>query len=357
MTPTTGLPDVRLLLRQLKWQLTLTYLLVSVTAVLIAAWWAILAVAVYLGRTYADMDWQQALPGIILPTLADILPSATLLILPAVLVSTYFGFLSVRRLDARLARMRQATTAWQHGNFSVRIKDESADEIGRFGAELNKMAAELQSLLQTRQELATLEERNRLARDLHDSVKQQLVAVALQIGAAQALLDEKQTAVAASLTEAGNLTHLAQRELGAIIFELQPVTLNQRSLAEALRHYVDNWSRQSGIAAQIAITGERPLPPEMESALIRYAQEALSNIARHSQAGRVQLSLDYGDDTLCFTIQDNGQGFDAAVRRPGSFGLENMRQRIASLGGQITLDTAPGQGTTLTACLPLEKNT
>lgn len=343
----------RLTMRQLKWQLTLTYLLVSFTAVLIASWWAILAIAFYLGRAYSELDWQQALPGVILPALAAILPSATLLILPAVLVSTYFGFLSARRLDARLAGLRNAMTAWQEGDFSARVMDDSADEIGRFGMDLNDMAAELQSLLQTRQELAALGERNRLARDLHDSVKQHLVAVALQIGAAQALLDENQTAVAASLTEAGNLTHLAQRELGAIIFELQPVSLNQRGLAEALRYYVDGWSRQSGISTTLKITGERPLPPDVEGALFRFGQEALSNVIRHSAANTVQLSLDYDGDMLRFTIQDNGRGFDPAMAQTGGFGLNNMQQRINELGGEMILDTAPGQGTKLTAYLTL----
>ncbi len=352
MKPVTWPQNAWLSMRQLKWQLTLTYLLVSFTAVLIATWWAILAIAFYLGRIYAELDWQQALPGIILPALAAILPSATLLILPAVLVSTYFGFLSARRLDGRLSGLRNAMTAWQRGDFAARVVDESADEIGRFGMDLNEMAAELQSLLQTRQELAALEERNRLARDLHDSVKQHLVAVALQIGAAHALLADDQTAVAASLTEAGNLTHLAQRELGAIIFELQPVSLSQRGLAEALRLYVDGWSRQSGIKTALKITGERPLPPEVESALFRFAQEALSNIVRHSEADMVQITLDYGGDMLRFTIQDNGRGFDPAMAQPGGFGLTNMQQRINELGGEMELNTAPGQGTKLMACLP-----
>ena len=176
MTLMTWFERTRIMVRQLKWQLTLTYLLVSLATVFLASWWAIIAVALYLGRTYAELGWLSAIQSLMLPALAEILPSALLLLLPTVLVSTYFGFLSARWLDARLTGLRQATTALQQGDFSVLVQDESADEIGRFGAELNEMAAELHGLLQAQQELATLQERHRLARDLHDSVKQHLAA-------------------------------------------------------------------------------------------------------------------------------------------------------------------------------------
>lgn len=271
------------------------------------------------------------------------------------LVSTYFGFLSARWLAARLTGLRDATAAWQQGDFSVRVADDSTDEIGRFGAELNEMAAELYALLQTRQELAALEERNRLARDLHDSVKQHLAAAALQIGAAEALLPTNPAAAGASLAEAGDLTHLAQRELGSIIFELQPVSLRQYGLAEALRQYAAAWSRQFGLEVDLEIVGERPFPPEIEGALFRFAQEALSNVARHSGATAVKLSLRDDSKAIHFTIQDNGRGFDPAAAETRGFGLNNMRQRMAELGGETTITAALGQGAALSARLPLKK--
>jgi two-component system, NarL family, sensor histidine kinase LiaS len=345
--------NVRLMARRLKWQLTLTYLLVSFTAVLIVSWWAIIAAALYLGRAYPDWGWLEALQNVVLPGLWGILPSAPLLILPAVLVSTYFGFLSARWLDGRLARLRQATAAWQQGDFSVVVQDESADEIGRFGAELNEMAAKLHAVLLARQELATLEERNRLARDLHDSVKQHLTAAALQVAAAHALLKENPVTAAARLVEAGDLTHLAQQELGTIIFELQPASLHEHGLAEALRRYVENWSRQFGIAGELHIEGQRPLSPAVEGALFRFGQEALSNVARHSRAAAVHISLYYGQDELRFTIADNGHGFDSKADHRGGSGLRNLRQRMAELSGETVLDSAPGRGTTITASVPL----
>jgi two-component system, NarL family, sensor histidine kinase LiaS len=356
MTLYAWIYKARLLARRLKWQLTLSYLLVAFTAVFIAAWWAILAVALYLARAYPELSWQAALAGVVLPALRDILPSAPLLILPAALLGAYFGFLSARWLDGRLARLRAATEAWQRGDFGVRVVDQAQDEIGRFGSELNAMAAELHALLQTRQALAALEERNRLARDLHDSVKQQLTAAALQIGAAAALLEGgRPEAAAARLLEAGDLTHQAQRELGTIIFELQPPPLSGQGLVEALRAYAANWSRQFGIAAHLDVTAARPLDPAVEGALFRVVQEALSNVARHSRAGAVQLALRYGRDELHLTIQDDGRGFDPAAAPAGGLGLHNMRQRIAELGGETRLDAAPGRGVVLSARLPLRQ--
>jgi NarL family two-component system sensor histidine kinase LiaS len=235
------------------------------------------------------------------------------------------------------------------------IQDESADEIGGFGAELNEMAAELRGLLQSRQELAALEERQRLARDLHDSVKQHLAAAALQIGAAEALLPQNRTAAQASLTQAGELTHQAQRELGAIIFALQPTTLGRQGLAAALRDYAASWSRQFDIVATMDVVGERPLPPEVEGALFRFAQEALTNIARHSGADSVLISLHHVADELRLTIHDNGRGFDPNAAPTGGFGLQNMRQRMAELGGETIFDAAPGEGTAVTARLRSKK--
>lgn len=358
MNPSRWIEIAHWPLRQLKWRLTLTYVLVSFTAVFIASWWAIIAIALYLGRTYPDISWQEAIGALALPVVGDILPSAPLLLLPAILISAYFGFLSARWLDARLTRLRQAAAAWQQGDFSVRIQDDAADEIGRFGAELNRMADELHALLQTRQELTTLEERNRLARDLHDSVKQHLAAASLQVAAAQALLEQNPAAATASLEQAGDLTHLAQQELGAIIFELQPISLRRHGLVEALRQYVAGWSRQSSITADLDVAdgiAERPLPSPVESALFRFAQEALSNAARHSQADAVRLALVGDESEIRFTIQDNGQGFDPDASPDAGRGLLNLRQRMTELGGTTAVTSAPGQGTAITARLPLIK--
>jgi two-component system, NarL family, sensor histidine kinase LiaS len=354
MTPSAQLNGLIAMTRQLKWRLTLTYLLVSLAAILVAAWWAVVAVTLYLGQAYADLSWREVIQNMA-PVLWAILPSGLLLVVPAALVSAYFGFLSARWLDGRFAKLRQATAVWRQGDFTTMIQDESADEIGDFGAELNEMAAELHGLLQSRQELATLEERHRLARDLHDSVKQHLAAAALQIGAAAERLSQSVTAAQASLTQAGELTHQAQQELGAIIFALQPTALGRQGLAAALHNYTASWSRQFGIAVALDTVGERPLPPEVEGTLFRFTQEALTNVARHSQADSVQVTLHYHADELQLTIRDNGRGFDpdaALIGTPhGGFGLQNMRQRMAELGGEMMFEAAPGKGTVVTARL------
>lgn len=351
------------LFSQLKWRLTLSYTLVSLAAIFMLAWWGLIAVTVYLDRVNLELTWIEILQEQVLPALQVILPSALLfilpvilpVILPAILISTYFGFLSARWLDIRLANLRQATQAWQQGNFSVVAPVEPADEVGNFGRELNRMAEELERLLETRQELAALHERYRLARDLHDSVKQHLTAAALQLGAAQALLDQDPTAGRACVAEAANLTHTAQQELSAIIVELRPAALDQRGLAEALRSYVDQWSRQTKAGVQMQVQGERKLPAGVEQALFRFAQEALANVARHSAATQVEIYLSFTPAEVTLAIQDNGRGFDLQAAQGRGFGLRNMRERIDQAGGQLSIESRPGQGTQITARAPAGK--
>ena len=152
---------------------------------------------------------------------------------------SFFWFLYCPGLTRRLRALDEVTDEWSRGNFEVLTRDASGDELGQLARQLNHMALQLQNLLQTRQELATLEERNRLARDLHDSVKQQFFATAMQIGAAQALLPQQPATAQTHLMEAERLAHQAQQELTTLIRELRPAALEGKGLAAALRDYLD----------------------------------------------------------------------------------------------------------------------
>ncbi len=169
---------------RVKWRLTLSYLLVTLVAILLLTWWGLVVGTIYLQGTNPTRSGLEVIQTQILPALKLILPNALILIIPATLISAYFGFLNARWIDIRLANMRRATQAWQRGDFSIQVTDDAADEISDFGQELNGMAGELERLLSARSDLAALEERNHLARDLHDSVKQQITAASFQIGAA-----------------------------------------------------------------------------------------------------------------------------------------------------------------------------
>lgn len=259
-----------------------------------------------------------------------------------------FGFIMSRPLTRRLKNLTAAADAWSEGRFDVRPQDRSGDEIGVLGVRLRHMAEQLQSLLQTRQELAVLEERNRLARDLHDTVKQQNFATLMQIRAAKNLAETDPTAARQHLEEAEKLVKASQQELGLLITELRPAALDGQGLPAALKAYLDSWSHHTRLPGTLTTRSERPLPLNLEQALYRVAQESLANIARHSSASTVALHLFYEDARVCLEITDNGAGFDLN-NAPSGFGLESMRQRMQEVGGRLEIESNQGEGTRVRA--------
>jgi NarL family two-component system sensor histidine kinase LiaS len=280
-----------------------------------------------------------------------VLPIAGGMLVVGVIAGVLFGFFIARGLTRRLRVLDEVTDEWSRGNFEVLTHDASGDELGQLARQLNHMAMQLQNLMQTRQELATLEERNRLARDLHDSVKQQIFATAMQVGAARALLPQQDSSAQTHLLEAERLVHQAQQELTTLIRELRPAALEGKGLVAALRDYVTDWSRQSQIAAEVRVQGERPLPLVIEQTLFRVAQEALANISRHSAATAAEIHLACDAEEVTLTISDNGQGFPVAAPNGKGVGLRSMRERVELLGGHLTIASEPRQGTRVEACL------
>ncbi len=280
-----------------------------------------------------------------------ILPVGLAILIAGVIAGVFFGFFIARSLARRLRALDQVADEWSRGNFEVLAHDASGDELGQLAQQLNHMAMQLQNLMQTRQELATLEERNRLARDLHDSVKQQIFATAMQVGAARALLPPQDNSAQTHLLEAERLVHQAQQELTTLIRELRPAALEGKGLAAALRDYANDWSRQSQIAAEVRVQGERPLPLVVEQTLFRVAQEAMANISRHSAATAAEIHLACAAEEVTLTISDNGQGFALAGPNGKGVGLRSMRERVESLGGQLIIESEPQRGTRIEAHL------
>jgi NarL family two-component system sensor histidine kinase LiaS len=265
------------------------------------------------------------------------------------LVGTAFGWLASRGLVRRLNAMMQTTEAWGRGDFSQVIRDKSGDEIGQLSRRLDQMAEQLQGLFQTRAALAATDERNRLARELHDNVKQNVFAAAMQIGAAKALLDQGAVAARPPLLEAEKLAQQARDELTGLIRQLRPAALEDRGLAEALRAYVAEWSQRFQIKADVRVQGERALPLEIEQALFRVAQEALANVSRHSAASKVAVELIYNNEGVALGIGDNGKGFALEAAQRKGIGLESMRERMEALGGYLQVVSQAGAGAHIVA--------
>src|SRR5579884_2418228 len=271
----------------------------------------------------------------------------------AAITGLIFGSLNTRGLTSRLKSLSAAANRWSEGDFSAFTHDRSQDEVGQLARQLNSMAEQLQQLLQARQKLATLEERNRLARDLHDSVKQQIFAISMQIGATRVLLKRDAEAADARLGEAQKLVQQAQQELTSLIRELRPVALEGKGLTAALRELITGWTQQTGIVANLRIEGAQTLPLTVEEALYRVAQEGLSNIARHSKATLVQVVLTLNDETVALSVVDNGQGFDTTRNGHAGVGLTSMQERMKALGGNVQVESTPGKGTRISATCPV----
>lgn len=284
--------------------------------------------------------------------LASLLPAVMPILIVAGLMGALFGFVASRGLARRLRALSAAAGSWSQGDFSTFVRDHSGDEIGQLARRLNGMAEQLQNLLHAREQLAAIEERNRLARELHDSVKQQIFATAMQLGAARTQLKQDPEAAAVHLEEAELLVHQAQQELGSLIQELRPAALEGKGLGAALEEYVATWSRQNGIEAQVQAENGQRLPLHVEQALLRVAQEALSNVARHSGAQKATLYLEQAGETIALRVVDDGRGFSLGAAREDGFGLHSMGERIEALGGRLSVESAPGRGTTVTARVP-----
>lgn len=279
------------------------------------------------------------------------LPFSLLVIAATAIVGTLFGWLTTRPLAQRLHSVTDAAESWSQGDFSVNIQDRSGDELGELARDLNGMAEQLQRLVQAREELASLEERQRLARDLHDSVKQGMFAVSMNLGAAEALWGHNGDAARAHVATAVTLTRQMQQELTDIIQTLRSEPVQEKGLSQALWEHFGMWEKST----QIALTNDVRLPAAMpvatQEALYRVIQEGLSNVARHSGATRARVRVAQQGDNLVLTIEDNGVGFDADAAS-GGVGLRSMRERVEALGGRLDV-ASDARGTRVEAVMPL----
>jgi signal transduction histidine kinase len=226
----------------------------------------------------------------------------------------------------RLNRVARAATAWSRGDFSDRIADSSNDELGHVSHLLDDMALQLKDLLQSRAQLATLAERQRLARDLHDTVKQKAFALSMQLAGARRQLDEHPAGE--RVAQAERLGQQIQQELAQILDELR-ASDSAMPFAARLRTRAQEWAQLSGMRLDVDIAELPALPAQTEDALLRVADEALANVLRHSGASRAQIRLHRAADVAEMAIVDNGRGAGDEAR-PG-MGLANMRERAASL--------------------------
>ncbi|BCJ55629.1 hypothetical protein Asp14428_71040 [Actinoplanes sp. NBRC 14428] len=268
----------------------------------------------------------------------------TLLVVVAfnVVIGTSMTYLSMTTADHHVRRAEM-----------VRSLEEANGKLADALAENAGLHAQL--LVQAR-EAGVLDERQRLAGEIHDVLAQGLTGIVTQLEAADQAGDrpaDRQRHLATARQLARESLAEARRSVRA----LRPRPLDEATLPAALAELASGWSARHGVAAEMITTGTvQPLLPEIEATLLRTAQEALTNVARHAGARRVALTLSYLEDLVTLDVRDDGSGFDPAVPRAeaydGGFGLTAMRERVRRIAGTLEVESEPGAGTAVSACVP-----
>jgi signal transduction histidine kinase/ligand-binding sensor domain-containing protein len=267
-----------------------------------------------------------------------------------VLVAAVYGGyrVRVRSLEARGRELEQQVQA--------RTMELSAANT-RLEQEMVERARAEEALAQERAEAAVLAERHRLARDLHDSVTQSLYSLTMFAEATRHQAAEQEAEqIAGQADQIGRVAQQALREMRLAVYELRPPELAQAGLARALRRRLAAVEGRAGITGRVVVNEWGPLPAEVEANLFRIAQEALNNTLKHAAAQTVTVTLDRRDAQVRLVVADDGCGF-APDERPGrgGLGLAGIRERVAEMGGTVSIDSRPGDGTCITVVVDLDE--
>jgi signal transduction histidine kinase len=229
----------------------------------------------------------------------------------------------------------------------VREAEAAREESQRQQAELQSAHVQLQAYTARAEELAVLQERNRLARELHDSVTQSLYSLTLLAVAGQRMIEgEDLQQIAGNQARLGEIAQQALQEMRLLVYELRPLALESAGLIGALEQRLETVERRAGIQARVVVEGEVDLAADVEEELYGIAQEALNNSLKHAKASQVALSVRVADESVALEVADDGQGFDLArIGAKGGLGLISMQERADRIGGQLAIHSAPGEGT------------
>lgn len=298
--------------------------------------------------------------------------SLTLIVIVAVIGGTY-GLWNSSKTKRRLELLREVMISLEKGNLSRKVPPLGEDEIGRLGDQLNQITMKWEDQVTSLQRLsnnnaqlaqkakysAIVEERQRLARELHDAVSQQLFAISMTATAVGRTLDKDFDK--AHFERAKRQIHLieemasvAQSEMRALLLHLRPVHLEGKRLAEGLLELLQELMAKVPMEMAWELDEEVRLPKGIEDHLFRIVQEAMSNALRHSKATKLEVRLTQPSaDTIRLLIRDNGVGFDMDAKKHASYGIVTMKERVNEIGGSLNLITAPGKGTRIDIRVPI----
>lgn len=298
----------------------------------------------------------------------ELFPVLAVSVIISAFIAVLGGYRSSKSIYDQLEAISLGAKNLAYGNLQYRLSfsgnsgmdsivlafNEMAERLESQVGALQKLAEENEQLLQEAKITAISEERQRLARDLHDAVSQQLFSIAMMAATASKIADQEPNRIASLVKEIAQSAGTAQSEMRALLLELRPLTLQNETLAEALKSLITELEGRQLIKCTLQLD-KISLPKNIENQLFRIAQEALSNILRHSQAARAVVSLRVSEDQhrVFLIIEDDGRGFVPSAIPVSSFGIRSIKERATLLGGVAQWVTVPGQGTKLEVRIPI----
>lgn len=305
-------------------------------------------------------------------TWGSVLTFMTLYVVIGFFISLYIGFKSSSDMKEKVDSISLLISQYVNGNYTSKIDlPHDRSEIAMIGQLLNALGEKLQNQVKSLQRMAdekstitknaykaaVIEERQRLARDLHDSVSQQLFALTMMAEAAIKHIEDEQSLVYKQLKEVIHLGLTAQSEMRALLLHLRPVYLSGDSLAIGIQKLIGELAQKSTLTFHVEIDETLTLPDAIEEHVFRICQEALSNVLRHSEATKVSVAILKRDGKLFVSISDDGIGFqgDAQQNNKTSYGLQTMRERCEELGGTFQMRSSKNEGTNIDIRIPLNE--
>lgn len=284
-----------------------------------------------------------------------------------VLLTGIAGYIASRRVLRPLDHLYLNMLQVAKGNLTVRMPTAEDGSFARVYAEFNSMTEAIEKKMKLLQRLgeqevlqkevaaeaAVLEERRRMARDLHDTVSQQLFAIHMSASSLPGVLKRNPQQGERVMEQLISMSQTAQKQMRALIAQLRPVELDGKTLAEALERWFPDYCRQNGLKGIKDVELSGGVSDAIEHQLFLIIQEAVANIVKHANAKLVSLSLREEEKRVVLSISDDGSGFDGSMQRQGSYGLTTMRERAEKLGGQVDIISRPGAGTTVRVHIPL----
>lgn len=282
------------------------------------------------------------------------------------LVSAIFGYWAGQRIQRRVDTMQLALKQAINGNFEVRITENGHFSFMELYREFNELAEKMEERLKWLQktgeenvlmeaasnEAAVLEERKRLARDLHDTVSQQLFAMHMCASSLPKLQEIDPERAASVLEQLIQMSTLAQKQMRGFIAQLRPMELEGRTLQEALDKWFPDYCRQNGLQGVMELRLIEPLSEAKEHQLFLIVQEAMANVVKHANADSCSLTIADNERQIVLNLQDNGAGFRVDEVKRGSYGLSTMQERAQKLSGSTEIISKPGSGTRVRVTIP-----